>query len=148
MAKAKKTPQNGEKSRRGEVLEEQKKKPKFDLHPETKKSVLGVIFFTVAAIFIFSYFGYAGRAGEYMYAAFHALLGIGYFLVPLSFALIGVGLLRSLKTDIYFTSFFGGGLFLFSVLGLFDVIARYGVQQTEAVYPIGYVGFAISYIFL
>lgn len=147
MAKAKKASKNGEKSQRGEAREEQRK-PKFDLHPETKKSVLGVIFFTVAAIFIFSFFGYAGRAGEYLYSAFHALLGIGYFLVPLSFALIGVGLLRSLKTDIYFTSFFGGGLFLFSVLGLFDVIARYGAPLTEAVYPIGYVGFAISYVFL
>ena len=147
MAKTKKTPKNGEKSQRGEVRDEQRR-PKFDLHPETKKSVLGVIFFTVAAIFVFSFFGYAGRAGEYLYLAFHALLGIGYFLVPLSFVIIGIGLLRSLKTDIYFTSFFGGGLFLFSVLGLFDVIARYGTPSTEAAYPIGYLGFTTSYIFL
>lgn len=147
MAKAKKAPQNGEKSRRGEVRDEQKK-PKFDLHPETKKSVLGVVFFTLAAIFVFSYFGYAGRAGAYMYAAFHALLGIGYFLVPLSLVIVAIGLLRSLKTDIYFTSFFGGGLFLFSILGLFDVVSRYGAQPDEAIYPIGYVGFGISYVFL
>ena len=147
MAKTKKTPKNGAKSRRDDEQDEVRK-PRFDLHPETKKSVLGVIFFAVSAIFIFSYFGYGGVAGQYLYAAFHALLGIGYFLVPLSLIIVAIGLLRSLKTDIYFTSFFGGGLFLFSVLGLFDVVSRYGVPPTESVYPIGYVGFAISYIFL
>lgn len=154
MAKEKNAAKNGSKAKNKNGKNTEEKKPKFDLHPETKKSVLAVIFFTIAAILVFSYFGYAGRAGGYLYRAVDALLGIGFFLVPLSFAFIGVSLLRSLKTNIYFTSFFGGSLFLFSVLGFVDLIARQSVGAPAGsdlppaeTYPAGYVGFAIAYPF-
>ncbi|MBI5913586.1 DNA translocase FtsK 4TM domain-containing protein [Candidatus Azambacteria bacterium] len=156
MAKEKNAAKSGSKSKNGNGKNGEEKKPKFDLHPETKKSVLAVIFFTVAAILVLSYFGYAGRAGAYLYRAVDALLGVGFFLVPLSFAFIGVSLLRTLKTNIYFTSFFGGALFLFSVLGFVDLVARQSVgapaDGVDAVvretYPAGYVGYAIAYPFV
>ncbi|MCR4322729.1 MAG: DNA translocase FtsK 4TM domain-containing protein, partial [Candidatus Azambacteria bacterium] len=156
MAKGKNTSKNKAKSKNGNEKNNEEKKPRFDLHPETKKSVLAVIFFTVAAILVLSYFGYAGRAGTYVYRAVDALLGIGFFLVPLSFAFIGVSLLRTLKTNIYFTSFFGGTLFLFSVLGFVDLVARQSVgapvDGVDVVatdhYPAGYIGYAIAYPFV
>lgn len=156
MAKEKNTLKDGSRSKNGNEKNTEEKKPKFDLHPETKKSVLAAIFFTVAAILVLSYFGYAGRAGGYLYRAFDALLGIGFFLVPLSFAFIGVSLLRTLKTNIYFTSFFGGTLFLFSVLGFVDLVTRQSVGTPAGVsnamsaetYPAGYIGFAIAYPFV
>src|SRR3989338_10130928 len=86
-------------------------RPRLDLHPETKKTGLGIIFFAVAVILVFSYFGSAGRAGAYIYQVFHALLGVGFFLVPLTLFIIAVGFFRSLKTNLYFTSVFGGVLF-------------------------------------
>lgn len=130
--------------------EKKQKKPKLDLHPETKKSVLGIIFFAVAAILTLSYFGAAGRAGVYIYGAFNALLGMGFFLVPLTLVIIAAGFLRSLKTNVYFTSVFGGVLFLLSFLGMLNVI--YGkwtsASPTSEEYPAGYIGFLISYPFL
>lgn len=124
---------------------EEPKLPKIDLHPETKKSVLAIIFFVCAAILALSAFGYAGRAGTYLYRAFHALLGVGFFLVPLSLVLVGASFLRSRKTDIYLTSLVGGALFLLSVLGLIDTIAR---SDASAEYPAGFIGYAISAPFL
>lgn len=124
---------------------EEPKLPKIDLHPETKKSVLAIIFFVSAIILALSAFGYAGRAGTYLYRAFHALLGVGFFLVPLSLVLVGASFLRSRKTDIYFTSIVGGVLFLLSVLGLIDTIAR---SDASAEYPAGFIGYAISAPFL
>lgn len=154
MAKEKNAAKNGSKAKNKNGKNTEEKKPKFDLHPETKKSVLAVIFFTISAILVFSYFGYAGRAGGYLYRAVDALLGIGFFLVPLSFAFIGVSLLRSLKTNIYFTSFFGGSLFLFSVLGFVDLVARQSVGAPAGsdvvpaeTYPAGYIGYMIAYPF-
>ena len=129
------------------------KKPvrsRLDLHPETKKTVLGIIFFAVSAILVFSYFGSAGRAGVYIYQAFHAFLGVGFFLVPLTLFIIAIGFFRSLKTNLYFTSVFGGVLFLVSFLGLLTVIyGQWGGRvQDASVYPAGYLGFAITYPFL
>ena len=156
MAKEKNALKRGARAKNGNGKNSEERKPKFDLHPETKKSVLAAIFFTVAAIIVLSYFGYAGRVGGYLYRAVDALLGVGFFLVPLSFVFIGVSLLRTLKTNIYFTSFFGGSLFLFSVLGFVDLVARQSVgapagsADTGAVetYPAGYVGYAIAYPFV
>ena len=125
-------------------------RPRLDLHPETKKTVLGIIFFAVSAILVFSYFGSAGRAGVYIYQAFHAFLGVGFFLVPLTLFIIAVGFFRSLKTNLYFTSVFGGVLFLVSFLGLLTVIyGQWGAQAQDAsAYPAGYLGFAITHPFL
>ena len=72
-------------------------RPRLDLHPETKKTVLGIIFFAVSAILVFSYFGSAGRAGVYIYQAFHAFLGVGFFLVPLTLFIIAVGFFDRLR---------------------------------------------------
>lgn len=123
-----------------------KKKLRLDLHPETKKGVLAVVFFVLAAIFMLSSFGYAGRAGTYLYGAFHALLGVGFFLVPLSLVMVGVGFLRSRTTNVYFTPLLGGALFLLSFLGLIDTIARY--DPVAVGYPAGFIGYAISAPFL
>ena len=125
-------------------------RPRLDLHPETKKTVLGIIFFAVAAILVFSYFGAAGRAGAYIYQAFHALLGVGYFLVPLTLFITAIGFFRSLKTNLYFTSVFGGVLFLISFLGLLTAIYGQwgGRTQDASAYPAGYFGYAIAYPFL
>lgn len=137
------------KEKNTEVNEEKKskeKKPALDLHPETKKSVLAVIFFVVAAVFVLAYFGYAGRAGTYLYRACDALLGVGYILVPLAFVMVAFSFLRSLHSAVYAASVLGGMLFLLSVLGLIDTIARFGAAP--AGYPAGYLGYGVAFPFL
>lgn len=143
---AKKKNGGSDSGKRGRGDQPEAKKPRIDLHPETKKGVLGVIFFTFALILIMSYFGGAGRGGEYIYEAFNALLGAGFFFVPLALVITAAGFLRSLKTPVYFTSVFGGVLFLVSFLGLLDVIYKW--SGAINVYPVGYIGFLITYPFL
>lgn len=145
MAKAKK-PLADDEEQKGNGKRNGEKIPKLDLHPETKKSVLAVIFFVCAIIFVCAYFGYAGMAGAYVYDILHALLGAGYFLVPLAFVMIGVGFLRSLHSRVYFTSVLGGTLFVLSFLGLIDIIAR-SANHAQG-YPAGFIGFGVGAPFL
>ena len=88
MAMAKKKNGGADAAKRGRGDRTEARRPKLNLHPETKKSVLSVVFFTFALILILSYFGGAGRAGSYIYSAFDGLFGIGYFIVPLTFLMI------------------------------------------------------------
>ena len=146
MAREKKRNGNGGSSKNGNG----ERTPRFDLHPETKKSVLGIVFFALAALAILSAFDLAGRAGSTLFAVLHSLLGVGFFLVPLTFCIIGIAFFRSLKTNIYFTPLFGGGLFLLSFLGIIDVFSRRTADAAAMAgnYPAGYIGFAVSYPFL
>lgn len=93
-----------------------------DLHPETKKSVLAVLSFVVAALFVLSYLGKGGSAGGYLFGIFDWLLGRGYFFAPLASVLVGFSLLFSEKRKILGAAIFGGVLFLVSSLALLDTI--------------------------
>lgn len=149
MAKDKNTGKNG-KRKKEEQSEEKEYKGRLDLHPETKKSVLGIVFFALTGLTILSSFGLAGRAGSGLYSTLHSLLGVGFFLVPLTFFIIAVAFFRSLKTNIYFTPLFGGTLFLLSFLGLIDIFSRRATDMTSIAgdYPAGYIGFGVSWPFL
>lgn len=124
--------------------------PQLNLHPETKKSILGIAFLTLAIIVALSSFGLAGMAGQYIDAGVKSLLGIGFFLVPLTLFVIAFSFFKTIHSTIYFTPLFGGVLFLLSLLGLIDVISRWGAMGADAVenYRAGYIGFAVSYLFL
>jgi len=135
------------KSKKKDEIKDEPKPPKFDLHPETKKSVLAVIFFVCAIIFVSAAFGYAGRAGGYLYEILYALLGAGYFLVPLAFVMIGVGFLRTLHSGTYFGSVFGGALFILSFLAIIDIISR-STTPAQDIYPAGYIGYGVAAPFL
>lgn len=124
------------------------KLPKLNLHPETKKSVLGILFLTLAIIVALSAFGLAGVAGQYIDAGMKNLLGIGFFLVPLTLFVIAFSFFKTIHSTIYFTPLFGGVLFLLSFLGLIDVISRWGAVDGVEHYRAGYIGFAVSYPFL
>ena len=126
------------------------KLPRLNLHPETKKSVLGIAFLTLAIMVALSAFGLAGVAGQYIDAGVKSLLGIGFFLVPLTLFVIAFSFFKTIHSTIYFTPLFGGVLFLLSFLGLIDVISRWGATGADAIenYRAGYIGFAVSYPFL
>ena len=126
------------------------KLPRLNLHPETKKSVLGIAFLTLAIVVALSAFGLAGVAGQYIDAGVKNLLGIGFFLVPLTLLVIAFSFFKTIHSTIYLTPLFGGVLFLLSFLGLIDVISRWGAAGADAVenYRAGYIGFAVSYSFL
>ncbi len=115
------------------------------LNPETKKSVLGVIFITLALVSLFAYFGAAGIAGTYIKEALISFLGIGFFIVPITFLMVAAALFKSLKTNFYLSMILGGVLFFFSFLGLIDVLSR-SLSSSED-FAAGWVGFIVAYPF-
>ncbi|MBI2097256.1 MAG: DUF87 domain-containing protein [Candidatus Sungbacteria bacterium] len=118
---------------------EQPKRRKWhdDLSPETKKSVLALIFFLGAAITLLAYAGQAGALGWYIYYVLDLLLGRGYFLATAAFVLGGVSFLLSLRERLYLSTLIGSGLFLVVSLGMVELI--WGDRTG------GYTGYAISY---
>jgi S-DNA-T family DNA segregation ATPase FtsK/SpoIIIE len=116
------------------------------LNPETKKSVLGVVFITLSIITLFAYFDLAGVAGEYLKSGLTTLLGIGYFIVPITFLMVAVALFKSIKTNFYLSVIFGGILFFLSFLGLIDILSH-SVSSFSGNMAAGWVGFIIAYPF-
>ncbi len=132
------------KAKQQEIDFEEEEKQSF-LHPETKKSVLGVVFLVLAIISLLAYFDLAGIAGQYIKSGLLALFGIGFFIVPITFLMISIAFFKSLKTNLYLSVVFGGVLFFLSFLGFIDVLTRYsqGSENLNA----GWIGFLVAYPF-
>lgn len=97
-----------------------------DLHPETKKSILAILSFIFAILFVLSYVGKGGSVGSMLYRAFYYLLGGGYFLAPVALLLMGFSFLFSEKRKLVGATVIGGGLFLFSCLSLLHIMVGNG----------------------
>ncbi len=93
-----------------------------NLAPETKKSILAVFAFVLAAILALAFVGKGGATGERVFQTLDWLLGSGYFLAPLGLVLIGFSLLSGEQQKIIGMSFVGGLLFLLSSLGALHLI--------------------------
>ncbi|MEK7576900.1 MAG: DNA translocase FtsK 4TM domain-containing protein [Patescibacteria group bacterium] len=110
------------------------------LHQETKDSIVAIVAFLFALLFIFAYFEKAGLIGAWALSLFTSLLGKGYFLLPLSLIMISAALLFSLKQKFVSLPLVGALFFLVSSLALSDIIFR----DTTG----GLVGFYIAKPFL
>jgi len=120
------------------------KTKKLSLHSDTKKGILVVISFTLAIISSLSFFDGAGTFGKYFFKASQLSFGKGFFLIPISFVLIGLAILipnlnfHKNRKPVYRTIFIGMFIFIFSILGIFHVL---GVETNSG----GYLGMAIGY---
>jgi S-DNA-T family DNA segregation ATPase FtsK/SpoIIIE len=111
------------KNGKGKRDEKQEKKTSRGLKTHTKHGIIAVILFAVALFFVMSAWSAAGVAGEFAYEKLHYLLGIGYFLLPLLLVLLGSSFLKSETPEFGWGRVFSGLLFLFSGLGIIDVIS-------------------------
>lgn len=114
-----------------------RKKWHDDLAPETKKSVLAILFFIFAVVAILAYFERAGIVGRYLFTILNLSLGKGYFLAPLACLLGGLSFLMSLKDRLYLSTIVGLLFFLLISLGIVELV--FGGKTG------GYIGFAVSY---
>lgn len=94
------------------------------LKVETKHGIAAVIFFVLAVFFLMSLFGVAGVAGEFFYEKLHFLLGIGYVLLPILLALLGISYLKSKAPNIGWMHAGSSIIFLLSGLGIIDILSR------------------------
>ena len=91
------------------------------LKTQTKHGILAVIFFVLAAFFLMSYFGIAGKAGAFFYEKLNYLLGYGYIMLPALFILLGASFIKSEVPDVGWARTISGILFLLSGLGIIDI---------------------------
>jgi len=93
-----------------------------ELSPETKKSIFTILSFVIAALFVLSYIGQGGVAGQKLFRALDFLLGSGYILAPLILVLVGFSFLFSGPKKIVTAIVFGGILFLIGSLASLNII--------------------------
>ncbi|MDB5204845.1 MAG: cell division protein FtsK [Candidatus Taylorbacteria bacterium] len=109
---------NGDKPRTKKLPDMPAKKVVKD---ETMQSILSIVFFLVALLFILASVGKAGLVGVNVYEFFSKLFGIGYFLIPLLFAMLGVSFLKTLEQRFSVTKIIFGLVFFFSSLGIIEI---------------------------
>ena len=112
--------------REKENLKEAKKSSErfFDLHPDTKKSILAVLFLGLALILFLSGFEKAGPAGHYLYKSLGYLFGWGYFIFPVILLLIAFIFLSSSRQNLVGVTFLGGTFLILAALGLIDLLDK------------------------
>ena len=92
-----------------------------DVKTETTQAVLAIISFIIALLAILASIKSAGPVGAVIYATLNALLGVGYFLVPVLFLMLGGSFLRGLERRFQLSKTLGSVLFFVSALGLINM---------------------------
>ena len=90
---------------------------------ETVDTITGIIFLVLGVFFIMASVGHAGMVGEKLYSVFGYLLGVGYFLLPAISVILGISFLKSLHHNLATPKYIGGLVFLFSGLGLIELLS-------------------------
>ncbi|MDD5430693.1 MAG: DNA translocase FtsK [Candidatus Pacebacteria bacterium] len=94
------------------------------IHPETERSILGIVFIGISALLILARFQKAGPAGSFAFNSLTALFGLGYYLIPLILLIMAGSFLTEKKQEgrALKITFIGAALFIFSGLGLIDIV--------------------------
>ncbi len=105
------------------------------MRAETVQGILAVLFFAGGLILIFAAFGKAGSGGGYLYVKLTALVGVGFYLLPILALFLSAGCLKAFK-----------GLFpVKKTIGVF-ILFLSGLGITELIFPVqgGLLGKAVS----
>src|SRR5438105_3258627 len=89
--------ENEERPERKSKKTEQQPKEGFweGLRDETKNSIVGIFLILIAIILLLAAMGNGGYLGGKIYASVHFLFGLGYYVIPLLFILLGVNFFRA-----------------------------------------------------
>jgi len=127
------------KTRKEKTIEE--KKPKLNIHPETKRGVIAIILFTLAVISILSFQGVGGILGEYILKYSKLIFGSGLWLIPLAFIAGAIIIIKDIHKNAYLSTLLGIVLFILSLLALIHILFPDGRKG-------GWLGYIISLPFL
>jgi len=87
----------------------------------TVQTIFAILSFLVTVIALLAAFGKAGQLGEYAYTFFLRMFGVGYFLIPIAFAMLAVTFLQGLKKKFELSKGIGVILFFLSGLGIIHI---------------------------
>lgn len=93
-----------------------------ELNQGTRQVILAIASFLITVLSLLAAFGKAGGVGEKVLFFFTKLFGIGYYLIPVVFAMLAVSLLQGIKSKFQVSKAIGAGLFFISGLGLIHVM--------------------------
>ncbi|MEI7777276.1 MAG: DNA translocase FtsK 4TM domain-containing protein [bacterium] len=98
-----------------------------ELKQETLHGVIAIIFFAITLFLILASIkngagdSLGGPVGGYTFSFFEYLLGIGYFLLPVTLVILGISFWKTFEQRLVISKFIGGFLFLLSGLGLISL---------------------------
>ncbi len=116
---AKKGKKNGSRKEKGE---DKNSDLLQSISKETWGSIWGVLSFIFTFFFLMAAFGKGGRVGEAAYAIFTYLFGVGFYLIPIVFLMLGVSFFKAKERSFASVQAFGSLLFFLSTLGLVDLL--------------------------
>ncbi len=93
------------------------------LKEEALYGIWSVCFFIIAFFFILAPFGKGGPVGNEVYTFFEKYSGLGYYLLPLIFTLLGISYLTHVEKRFPLSRMLGAILFVVSGLGLLEIIS-------------------------
>jgi len=94
----------------------------IQLKSETKKTVVGIICFGLAILFILSFFRLAGPFGYFLYDTLYYLFGWVYFFLPIILVGAGIIFISSFRRHLYLSTIIGLLLITIGLLGISDLI--------------------------
>jgi S-DNA-T family DNA segregation ATPase FtsK/SpoIIIE len=95
---------------------------KSDIKKETLRAVFAILFFVFALLALLAPFHLADPVGQYVYNFLEKWFGFGYYLLPISFIMVGISLLKGVTGKFDTAKIIGIFLFFFSGLGLIDLL--------------------------
>ncbi len=95
----------------------------LQLSAHAKRSIVAVLLFVVAIIFVLGFFDASGIAGEKLSKVSGIIFGFGKYLAPLVFVYAGIVLLRKkVETQFYVTKIIGIAIAFWGILALMHII--------------------------
>jgi hypothetical protein len=92
------------------------------LRDETRNSIIGIFLILIAVILLVAAFGNSGYLGGVIYNTVHFLFGLGYYVLPALFVLLGVNFFRAGGHNFTTPALVAGPFFLLSALGLLSLM--------------------------
>jgi len=123
------------------------KKNKVELKDETRQTIWGVAFIFLALFILLPVFKIGGSLGGYVYSILNSFFGLGYFLLPVILAFIGISFLRKGGVEIARLHMITASAVFLSTLGIMD-IASNGGGPTEIVTYGGFLGGIVAWPFV
>jgi S-DNA-T family DNA segregation ATPase FtsK/SpoIIIE len=93
---------------------------------ETMQAVFAIIFFLFALLFMLAPFHLVDPLGAHVFNFLKKWFGLGYYLIPISFVMIGAAFLKGIQAEFKKSKFIGVFLFFISGLGILMQLADEG----------------------
>lgn len=109
--------------------------PRFavSVRTETIRSVYAIAAGLAALLFLLAPLNLGGSAGSFLYGGFRSLFGFGYFLIPISLALVAVGLMRESDEGVGTARLVGATLLFVSGIAIIGLVHEGGGGSVGAV---------------